>query len=148
MLRAWKAEQEAQACETLAPDDIEAIEQTNDIITAETVNLGGEGGAAPSAGGGGGAAIGSNSRGGRGGDGGRIFKDGRLADASALKSWTEIMGGVPGSSASDKCTNQNKYVLLCRSHPHRTFAAISRIAMAKFTPCGQDVWKMSVGNRC
>ncbi|AXI43283.1 hypothetical protein C1J02_16100 [Sulfitobacter sp. SK011] len=46
-----------------------------------------------------------------------------------------------GSSASDKCTNQNKYVLLCRSHPHRTFAAISRIAMAEFKSCGQGLWK-------
>ena len=27
-------------------------------------------------------------------------------------------------TASDKCTNLIKYVLLCRSHPHRTFAAI------------------------
>ncbi|PVA08444.1 hypothetical protein DC366_19255 [Pelagivirga sediminicola] len=26
-------------------------------------------------------------------------------------------------TASDKCTNQIKNVLLCRSHPHRTFAA-------------------------
>lgn len=97
LLRAWKAEQEAQGGGGLAPDDMEAIEQTNVIITAETVNLGGEGGAAPSAGGGGGAAIGSNARGGRGGDGGRIFKNGRLADASALKHWTEVIGDAPGS---------------------------------------------------
>ena len=26
-------------------------------------------------------------------------------------------------TASDKCTNLIKYVLLCKSHPHRTFAA-------------------------
>jgi len=26
-------------------------------------------------------------------------------------------------TASDKCTNQIKNVLLCRSHPHRPFAA-------------------------
>jgi hypothetical protein len=96
LLKAWKAEQEAQGGSPLAPDDIEAIERTNVTIAAETVNLGGEGGAAPGAGGGGGAAIGSNARGGPGGDGGRIFKDGRLADASALKHWTEVMRGAPG----------------------------------------------------
>ena len=28
-------------------------------------------------------------------------------------------------TASDKCTNQIKNVLLCRSHPHRTFAALN-----------------------
>lgn len=97
LLRSWKAEQEAQVGSPLAQDDIEAIGQTNVIITAETVNLGGEGGAAPSAGGGGGAAIGSNARGGRGGDGGRIFKDGTLADASALMPWTDVMRAATGS---------------------------------------------------
>jgi len=30
-------------------------------------------------------------------------------------------------TASDKCTNLIKYVLLCRSHPHKTFAAGARI---------------------
>lgn len=95
LLRAWKAKQEAQGGTPPAPDDIEAIKQANVIvIAAETVNLGGEGGSAPSAGGGGGAAIGSNAQGGRGGDGGRIFKDGRLADASALKHWPEVIGGA------------------------------------------------------
>ncbi len=97
MLRAWKAEQEAQADNPLGPDDIEAIQQTNFILVAEMVNLGGEGGAAPGAGGGGGAAIGSNAQGGRGGDGGHIFKDGRLGDASALKPWADVMQSAPRS---------------------------------------------------
>ena len=41
MLRAWKAEQEAQGINPLDRDDIEAIGQTNVIIAAETINLGG-----------------------------------------------------------------------------------------------------------
>ena len=84
MLKAWKAEQEGQNGSPLAPDDLEAIARTNVIIAAETVNLGGKGGAAPGAGGGGGAAIGANAQGGRGGDGGRVTTDGRLADNSEL----------------------------------------------------------------
>src|SRR5687767_14119041 len=35
LLRAWKAEQEAQGGSPLAPDDIEAIERTDVIIAAE-----------------------------------------------------------------------------------------------------------------
>ena len=84
MLKAWKAEQEGQNDSPLAPDDMEAIAETNVIITAETVNLGGEGGAAIGAGGGGGPAIGANAQGGRGGDGGRVTTDGRLGDNSEL----------------------------------------------------------------
>ncbi|MDX8355187.1 hypothetical protein [Cognatiyoonia sp. IB215182] len=88
LLKAWKAEQEMQEGDALAAEDLEAIEQTNVIIAADTVNLGGEGGSAPGAGGGGGAGLGSNARGGDGGDGGRCINDGRLIDASAMKSWT------------------------------------------------------------
>lgn len=98
LLKAWKVEQEALEGRPLTQDDIDAIAQTNVFITAETLNLGGQGGAAPGAGGGGGAAIGSNAKGGRGGDGGRIFKDGRLADASALHPWMDVL-----SSASKGC---------------------------------------------
>lgn len=96
LLKAWKAEQEGQEGGPLAPDDLEAIALTNVIIAAETVNLGGEGGAAPGAGGGGGAAIGANARGGRGGDGGRVNRDGRLADASGLTLWSEVQRDSPG----------------------------------------------------
>jgi hypothetical protein len=95
MLRLWKAEQEGQGGLQLAPDDKEAIAQTNVIIAAETVNLGGEGGAAPSAGGGGGAAIGANAQGGRGGNGGRVTTDGRLADTLELTPWSEALGDTP-----------------------------------------------------
>lgn len=84
MLKAWKAEQERQNGSPLAQDDREAIAETNMIIAAETVNLGGKGGAAIGAGGGGGAAIGADAQGGRGGDGGRVTTDGRLADNSEL----------------------------------------------------------------
>ena len=84
MLKAWKAEQEEQNGSPLAQDDMEAIAAINMIIAAKTVNLGGKGGAAPGAGGGGGAAIGANAQGGRGGDGGRVTIDGRLADNSEL----------------------------------------------------------------
>ena len=102
LLKAWKAEQERQEGGPLASDDLEAIAQTNVIIAAETVNLGGQGGAALGAGGGGGAAIGANAQGGRGGDGGRVTKDGRLADASDLAPWSEVLRGTsdgrsPGS---------------------------------------------------
>jgi hypothetical protein len=97
MLRVWKDKQEAQADNPLGPDDFEAIEQANVMIAAETVNLGGERGAAPGAGGGGGAAIGSNARGGRGGDGGRIFDSGRLAEGSAPVRWTELVQSDPRS---------------------------------------------------
>lgn len=97
ILRKWKSEQETQGVNPLDRDDIEAIGQTNFIIAAETVNLGGEGGAAPGAGGGGGAAIGPNARGGRGGDGGHIFEDGRLSNASALKPWADIIRSWPMS---------------------------------------------------
>lgn len=96
-LRTWKVRQEAQLGSQLTQDDIEAIAQTNVIVAAEILNLGGEGGAAPGAGGGGGAAIGSNARGGRGGDGGRIFKDGRLADTSALQPWRKVINVAPES---------------------------------------------------
>ncbi|WP_300067671.1 hypothetical protein [uncultured Ruegeria sp.] len=34
-------------------------------------------------------------------------------------------------TASDKCTNQIKYVLLCRSHPHRTFAAVAVLGLTE-----------------
>jgi len=44
LLRSWKTEQEGQEGLLLVPDDQEAIAQTNVIIAAETVNLGGEGG--------------------------------------------------------------------------------------------------------
>lgn len=91
LLKAWKAAQEGEDDNPLSSDDLEAIAQTNVTITAETVTLGGEGGAAPGAGGGGGAAIGANAQGGRGGDGGRVHKDGKLADASALSSWTNVL---------------------------------------------------------
>lgn len=102
LLKGWKAQQEAQLGIPLTQEDKEAIAQTNVFITAETLNLGGQGGAAPGAGGGGGAAIGSNAIGGRGGDGGRKFKDGRLADASALQPWMDVLSGAsqgrpPGS---------------------------------------------------
>ena len=95
MLKAWKAEQEGQNSSPLAPDDMEAIAETNVIIAAETVNLGGKGGAAPGAGGGGGAAIGANAQGGRGGDGGRVTTDGRLEDNSELMLWSEVLRGTP-----------------------------------------------------
>lgn len=95
MLKAWKAEQEEQNGSPLAQDDREAIAETNVIIAAETVNLGGEGGAAIGAGGGGGPAIGANAQGGRGGDGGRVTIDGRLADNSELMSWSEVLRGTP-----------------------------------------------------
>ena len=94
-LKEWKDEQEGQEGGPLVPNDLNAIAQTNAIIVAETVNRGGEGGAAPGAGGGGGAAIGANARGGRGGDGGRVTKDGRLADASELMPWNEMLRGTP-----------------------------------------------------
>lgn len=95
MLKAWKAEQEGQNGSPLDPDDREAIAQTNMIIVAETVNLGGKGGAAPGAGGGGGPAIGANAQGGRGGDGGRVTTGGRLEDNSELMSWSEVLRGTP-----------------------------------------------------
>lgn len=95
MLKAWKAEQEGQNGSPLALDDLEAIAETNVIIAAETVNLGGKGGAAPGAGGGGGPAIGANAQGGRGGDGGRVTIDGRLADNSELMPWSEVLCGTP-----------------------------------------------------
>lgn len=97
LLKAWKAEQEGQECGPLALDDLEAIAQTIVVIAAETLNLGGEGGAAPGAGGGGGAAIGANAQGGRGGDGGSVIKDGRLADASELTPWSEVQRCTPDS---------------------------------------------------
>ena len=99
MLKEWKAQQEKQPGRPLDKDDMEAISETNLLIAAETVNLGGHGGAAPGAGGGGGAAIGANAQGGRGGDGGRVFKDGRLADASALIPWSEILRAAPDGRA-------------------------------------------------
>ncbi len=37
-------------------------------------------------------------------------------------------------TASDKCTNQIKNVLLCRSHPHRTFAAFLQRFRVIFQP--------------
>ncbi|WP_161490065.1 hypothetical protein [Erythrobacter litoralis] len=95
LLKEWKATQESENGNPLASDDLEAIAQTNVLITAETVTLGGEGGAALGAGGGGGAAIGPNAQGGRGGDGGRVHKDGRLADASALVPWTNVLRNSP-----------------------------------------------------
>lgn len=102
LLKGWKAQQETQLGIPLTQEDKEAIAQTSVFITADTLNLGGQGGAAPGAGGGGGAAIGSNAIGGRGGDGGRIFKDGRPADASALQPWMDVLSGAshrraPGS---------------------------------------------------
>ena len=95
MLKAWKAKQDGQNDSPLDLDDREAIAETNVIISAETVNLGGKGGAAIGAGGGGGPAIGANARGGRGGDGGRVTTDGRLADNSELMSWSEVLSGTP-----------------------------------------------------
>jgi hypothetical protein len=95
LLKAWKAAQEREEGNSLASDDLEAIAQTNVIITAETVNMGGEGGAAPGAGGGGGAAIGANAQGGSGGDGGRVHKVGRLAEASTLIPWNEALHRTP-----------------------------------------------------
>lgn len=98
LLKAWKVQQEAQVGNPLTQEAKEAIALTNIFVAAETVTLGGMGGAAPGAGGGGGAAIGTNARGGRGGDGGRIFKDGRLTDASVLQPWMDVL-----SSASKGC---------------------------------------------
>ncbi len=95
MLKEWKAEQERQQGSPLASDDLEAIAETVLVIAGDTVNLGGEGGAAPGAGGGGGPAIGANAQGGRGGDGGGITTDGRLAGDLELLSWGEVRRGTP-----------------------------------------------------
>lgn len=53
VLKAWKVEQEALEGKPLTQDDIDAIAQTNVFITAEILNLGGQGGTAPGSGGGG-----------------------------------------------------------------------------------------------
>jgi hypothetical protein len=45
-------------------------------------------------------------------------------------------------TASDKCTNLIKYVLLCRSHPHRTFAAAAPMA-AFVRKALSSAWKLA-----
>ncbi len=41
-------------------------------------------------------------------------------------------------TASDKCTNQIKNVLLCRSHPHKSFAAVANSGLVVLTNRGKN----------
>jgi transcriptional regulator with XRE-family HTH domain len=81
VLHNWKREQLARVDEHASGYKIinsearEVIRESASLelqLTAEVINLGGEGGNAPSSGGGGGAAIGKGAKGGKGGSGGPI----------------------------------------------------------------------------